>query len=59
LPSAPARTWTRNAFHRLFGEGKGSGAAFLFAVIGVAGVAVCLVFQWLLRGETERERKNK
>lgn len=28
----------------LFGEGKGSGAALLFFVIGIAGVAVCLVF---------------
>lgn len=30
---------------RLFGAGKGSGAAFLFAVIGVMGVAVCLLFR--------------
>ena len=28
----------------LFGEEKGSGAAFLFAVIGVLGVLVCLIF---------------
>ncbi|WP_321301839.1 MFS transporter [uncultured Sphaerochaeta sp.] len=28
----------------LFGSGKGSGAAFLFAVMGVIGVATCLVF---------------
>jgi len=28
----------------LFGEGKGSGAAMLFFVIGVAGVLVCLIF---------------
>ena len=33
----------------LFGAGKGSGAAMLFAVIGVCGVAVCLVFGWALR----------
>lgn len=33
----------------LFGAGKGSGAALLFAVIGVCGVAVCLIFSWLLR----------
>jgi len=28
----------------LFGSGKGSGAAFLFAVIGLVGVATCLIF---------------
>ncbi len=33
----------------LFGAGKGSGAAMLFAAIGVCGVAVCLVFGWMLR----------
>lgn len=29
----------------LFGSGKGSGTALLFFVIGVAGVAVCLIFR--------------
>lgn len=29
----------------LFGTGKGSGAAFLYMMIGFAGVAVCLVFR--------------
>lgn len=29
----------------LFGTGKGSGAAFLFFVIGILGVVVCLVFR--------------
>ncbi|MBQ8149682.1 MAG: MFS transporter [Clostridia bacterium] len=29
----------------LFGTGKGSGAAFLYLLIGFAGVAVCLVFR--------------
>lgn len=29
----------------LFGSGKGSGAAFLFFVIGIAGVLVCLFFR--------------
>lgn len=33
----------------VFGSAKGSGAAMLFAVIGVAGVAVCLIFGALLR----------
>lgn len=30
---------------QLFGNGKGSGAAFLFFIIGIAGVAVCLIFR--------------
>lgn len=33
----------------LFGEGKGSGAAALFFVSGVVGVAVCLIFSAVLR----------
>ncbi len=33
----------------LFGSGKGSGAALLFFVLGLSGVAVCLVFYRLLR----------
>lgn len=32
----------------LFGEGKGSGAAMLFFLMGIAGVAVCLVFTGIL-----------
>ncbi len=39
----------------LFGTGKGSGAAMLFAVIGVCGVAVCLAFGWVLRRYTWSE----
>lgn len=35
----------------LFGGGKGAGAAMLFAVIGVCGVAVCLAFGWVLRND--------
>ena len=31
----------------LFGSGKGSGAAFLFSVIGVLGLLVCIVFSRL------------
>lgn len=34
-----------DAFARCFGTGKGSGAAFFFAVIGVMGVAVCFLFR--------------
>ena len=30
---------------RLFGTGKGSGAAFLFAVLWLMGVAVCMIFR--------------
>ena len=41
---------------RLFGSGKGSGAAMLFAVIGVAGVLVCLLFSLRLRACRWRER---
>ena len=33
----------------LFGENKGSGAAMLFFVIGIAGVLVCLFFNFRLR----------
>ncbi len=33
----------------LFGEGKGSGAAMLFFIIGLAGVLVCLSFNLMLR----------
>lgn len=34
-----------NALARLFGSGKGSGAAFLFFVIAFAGIGVCLYFR--------------
>ncbi len=40
---------------RLFGAGKGSGAAMCFAFLGAAGVLVCLFFGWVLRKETWRE----
>lgn len=33
----------------LFGTGKGSGAAMLFCIIGVAGIAVCLFFYPILK----------
>ncbi len=33
----------------VFGETKGSGAAMLFAIIGVAGVLVCLIFNLILQ----------
>lgn len=31
--------------HRLFGSGKGSGAALLFFIIGIGGVLVCMIFR--------------
>ena len=42
-----------SAMVSLFGSGKGSGAALLFAVLGFAGVAVCAVFTLLLRRKTK------
>ncbi len=33
----------------VFGETKGSGAAMLFSIIGVAGVIVCLIFNLILQ----------
>ncbi len=36
---------------RLFGQGKGAGAALLFFALGLAGVAVCLGFGMALRHE--------
>ncbi len=33
--------------NQLFGTGKGSGAAFLFAVIGIMGVIICVIFSRL------------
>ena len=39
---------SNTVFNQLFGTGKGSGAAFLFAVIGVmGGVLVCMIFSRL------------
>lgn len=40
-----ANTPQNGAMAFLFGTGKGSGAAFLFFVIGIAGMAVCLIFR--------------
>ena len=38
---------SNTVLNQLFGTGKGSGSAFLFAVIGVTGVLVCIVFSRL------------
>lgn len=40
---------------RLFGVGKGAGAAMLFFVLGVAGILVCAGFSLLLRNYKWRE----
>ncbi len=40
-----AKQVTNSILLRVFGAGKGSGAAFLFFVIAFAGVAVCLYFR--------------
>lgn len=40
-------------FLRLFGSGKGSGSAMLFFIIGIAGVAVCSFFSFILRKFTK------
>lgn len=40
-----ARQGAESILSFCFGTGKGSGAAFFFAVIGVMGVAVCLFFR--------------
>lgn len=42
---------------RIFGSSKGSGAAMLFAVIGVVGVAVCVIFRVLLKKHKWSEHK--
>ncbi len=44
-----AKQPSESLLHVLFGEGKGSGAAFLFFEIGIAGIAICLLFCWILR----------
>lgn len=43
---------------RCFGSGKGSGAALLFFLSGIAGVAVCVIFSLLLRRYNWREEGN-
>lgn len=43
---------------RCFGSGKGSGAALLFFLSGIAGVAVCVIFSLLLRRYNWRGEGN-
>ena len=45
-----------SVFRMLFGEGKGSGAAMLFALLWLVGIATCLIFRrdrhiWALEKE--------
>ena len=40
-----ARQTSDSILSRLFGMGKGSGAAFLFGALGIAGVMVCFYFK--------------
>ncbi len=42
----------------LFGSGKGSGAAFLFFMIGVAGVLICIFFSKRLRNYAWNEAEE-
>lgn len=49
---------TESVFVSLFSSGKGSGAAMLFAFLGVAGVTVCAVFSLLLRKEKFEPNKH-
>lgn len=43
---------------RLFGTGSGFGAAFTFLALAAAGVAVTLVFSWILRNDSFPETKK-
>lgn len=48
----------RSLLVRLFGSGKGSGAAFLFAALWLSGIAVCVSFRadrqiWSVEGDLE------
>ena len=40
---------SQSLFVRLFGSGKGSGAALMMFLLGIAGVVICLVFGRILR----------
>ncbi len=42
----------------LFGSTKGSGAAMLFAIIGIVGVIICLIFNMRLKKYKWNENKN-
>lgn len=52
---------TESILTKLFGSGKGSGAAFLFAFLWLTGIGVCLIFRadrhiWKLETGGSRER---
>ena len=44
-----AQSSSSSLLKTMFGEGKGSGAAMMFFFMGVAGVAVCVIFSLVLR----------
>ena len=56
-----ARQTSDSILIHLFGMGKGSGTAFLFGVLGIAGVMVCLYFQGNkhIRELAEQEMQDK
>lgn len=53
-----ARQPANGLWASFFGEGKGSGAAMLFFILGIAGVLVCLVFNRRLQNDAWCETVN-
>ncbi|SEP83700.1 Major Facilitator Superfamily protein [Lachnospiraceae bacterium NE2001] len=47
-----ARSDAQSVIHLLFGSGKGSGAALVLFILGIAGTAVCLIFGHKLKNYT-------
>lgn len=46
---------TTSFLHTVFGSGKGSGAAMMFAFIGIIGVIICLIFTAILKQYSQNE----
>ncbi len=49
---------------RLFGSGKGSGAAFLFAILWLTGIGVCVIFRadrhiWSVEPDMVQQKESK
>lgn len=53
-----ANIQTENILSMIFGSGKGSGAAVLYLILGIAGVAVCLVFSNIKELKSLEEPEN-
>ena len=53
-----ANIQTENILSMIFGSGKGSGAAMLYLILGIAGVAVCLVFSNIKELKSLEEPEN-